>query len=180
MSSAASTSATPLSGFLSMCAALSLAACTAASAATIRSEEGKFLSTVAAGAQKVQEAIEAARSEGRSELDGATVFRLYDTYGLPPEMVSEVGEDAEDRVWQMDEVRGREAWYQDRRVEAAQSVGGPVSNDACLRCHHHGQADDRAAHQQALALVGLRVDHPVVDIVGDRGGDHQQQAAGRG
>ncbi|HRC86762.1 MAG TPA: alanine--tRNA ligase, partial [Thermoanaerobaculia bacterium] len=73
-----------------------LGATQSASAATIASEEEKFLTTVAAGAREIQDAIEELRREGKSELPGAVVFRLYDTLGLPLELVREIAE--EERV----------------------------------------------------------------------------------
>lgn len=36
---------------------------------------------------------------------------------------------------------GMRFWHQDRSLRAAQSVGDPVTADACYRCHEHGQAD---------------------------------------
>jgi alanyl-tRNA synthetase len=70
-----------------------LAATRGASVATVRAEEEKFLATVAAGAAKVQEAIEAAKERGERRLDGETLFRLYDTYGLPVDVAREVAEE---------------------------------------------------------------------------------------
>jgi alanyl-tRNA synthetase len=72
---------------------LELAATRQASIATIRAEEEKFLSTVAAGARQVQEEVERLRREGQNVLPGAMVFRLYDTYGLPLEVIREIAEE---------------------------------------------------------------------------------------
>lgn len=44
------------------------------------------------------------------------------------------GKYAEDRVLEKDK-NGKRVWYQDRSIEAAESVGGPVPTEACLRCH---------------------------------------------
>ncbi|HYO15108.1 MAG TPA: alanine--tRNA ligase [Thermoanaerobaculia bacterium] len=77
---------------------LELAATRAASMATIRAEEEKFLSTVANGARQVQEEIERLRAESRSVLPGAMVFRLYDTYGLPLEVIREIAEEERFRI----------------------------------------------------------------------------------
>ena len=41
-----------------------------------------------------QEEIERLRPEGKSELPGAMVFRLYDTYGLPLEVIREIAEES--------------------------------------------------------------------------------------
>ncbi|MFQ5525596.1 MAG: alanine--tRNA ligase [Thermoanaerobaculia bacterium] len=65
----------------------------AASAVTLASEESKFLATLAAGSRQVQDAIDRARSEGESALAGETVFRLYDTFGLPIEIIREIAEE---------------------------------------------------------------------------------------
>ena len=47
---------------------------------------------------------------------------------------------AVNRALMTNAVTGRRYWFQDRSVRAAESVGGPVSNEACLRCHEHGLA----------------------------------------
>jgi alanyl-tRNA synthetase len=72
---------------------LELAETRQASIATIRAEEEKFLSTVANGARQVQAEIERLRGEGKDVLPGAMVFRLYDTYGLPLEVIREIAEE---------------------------------------------------------------------------------------
>jgi alanyl-tRNA synthetase len=77
---------------------LELAATRAASMATIKAEEEKFLSTVANGARQVQEEIERLRTESKSVLPGAMVFRLYDTYGLPLEVIREIAEEERFRI----------------------------------------------------------------------------------
>ncbi len=77
---------------------LELAATRQASMATIKAEEEKFLSTVANGARQVQEEIERLRPQGAAVLPGPMVFRLYDTYGLPLEVIREIAEEERFRV----------------------------------------------------------------------------------
>jgi alanyl-tRNA synthetase len=69
-----------------------------ASLGTLLAEEERFLHTVAAGAKQVQEAIEGARRAGSTCLDGATVFRLYDTHGLPIDLIREIAEEERTRL----------------------------------------------------------------------------------
>ncbi|MDX1644661.1 MAG: alanine--tRNA ligase-related protein, partial [Thermoanaerobaculia bacterium] len=64
-----------------------------ANQATVRAEEEKFLSTVAVASTQVQEAIDESRAAGRRELAGEAVFRFYDTYGLPLELIEEIAEE---------------------------------------------------------------------------------------
>src|SRR6185295_12340228 len=77
---------------------LELAATRQASMATVKAEEEKFLSTVANGARQVQEEIERLRPQGSTLLPGAMVFRLYDTYGLPLEVIREIAEEERFRI----------------------------------------------------------------------------------
>jgi alanyl-tRNA synthetase len=91
---------------------LELAATRQASIATIKAEEEKFLSTVANGSRQVQEEIERLRSEGKTNLPGPMVFRLYDTYGLPLELIREI---AEEERFAIDEAGFKEAIDQQRQ-----------------------------------------------------------------
>ncbi|HUF79286.1 MAG TPA: alanine--tRNA ligase, partial [Thermoanaerobaculia bacterium] len=70
-----------------------LAATREASAATVRAEEEKFLGTLAAGARQVQEEVEAARARGLDRVAGERAFWLYETHGLPLEVIREIAEE---------------------------------------------------------------------------------------
>ncbi len=70
-----------------------LQATRAASEASVRTEEEKFLATVATGSKRVQEAIEEAKRAGGHQLAGEVVFRLYDTHGLPIQLLREIAEE---------------------------------------------------------------------------------------
>ncbi len=107
-----------------------------ASVETVEVEETKFLSTVATASRHVQQAIDRARANGRNVLDGPTVFRFYDTFGLPAELIREI---AEEERFKIDEEGFAEALEEQRtrsrasgtgksRVEAAERGlhGGPV------------------------------------------------------
>ena len=59
-------------------------------AETIGSEEDKFEKTLQSGIEQLGVAIAAAKSGGRSAIDGETAFRLYDTFGFPLEMTKEL------------------------------------------------------------------------------------------
>jgi alanyl-tRNA synthetase len=59
-------------------------------AETIAAEEEKFERTLSSGMEQLGTAMTAARSEGRTAIDGDTAFRLYDTFGFPLEMTREL------------------------------------------------------------------------------------------
>ncbi len=66
---------------------------------TIQNEETQFSKTMSVGADKVGEEISDARrraersGDGHVTLDGATVFHLYDTFGVPLELIEEIAGD---------------------------------------------------------------------------------------
>jgi alanyl-tRNA synthetase len=67
----------------------------------LREEEKSFLRTMSEGADRVGEAISSLRRSGETSLDGRSVFRFYDTYGIPLELIEELAVDegvAVDRV----------------------------------------------------------------------------------
>ncbi|HYN40515.1 MAG TPA: alanine--tRNA ligase, partial [Thermoanaerobaculia bacterium] len=59
----------------------------------VRSEERSFARTMSAGADRVGEAISEARRKEETSLSGAAVFRFYDTYGIPLELIEELAQD---------------------------------------------------------------------------------------
>jgi alanyl-tRNA synthetase len=59
----------------------------------IRSEERSFARTMSAGADRVGEAISEARRKEETSLTGEAVFRFYDTYGIPLELIEELAQD---------------------------------------------------------------------------------------
>jgi alanyl-tRNA synthetase len=62
-------------------------------AEVIRIEEGKFITTLDVGLNLVERFIGEAVAQGTRELMGEEVFRLYDTYGFPPELTAEIARD---------------------------------------------------------------------------------------
>ncbi len=56
-------------------------------------EEERFGKTLSEGADRVGEAIERLRREGATALSGEAVFRFYDTYGIPLDVIEEIAGD---------------------------------------------------------------------------------------
>ena len=59
----------------------------------LQDEEVRFSRTMSVGADRVGEAISAARRAGETSLKGEAVFRLYDTFGVPLETIEEIASD---------------------------------------------------------------------------------------
>jgi alanyl-tRNA synthetase len=60
---------------------------------TLASEEERFSRTLSAGMERVGAALDDVRARGERTLGGAEVFRLYDTYGIPIDLIAELAEE---------------------------------------------------------------------------------------
>ncbi|HOB48578.1 MAG TPA: alanine--tRNA ligase [Mycobacterium sp.] len=88
-------------------------------------EETAFNRTLASGSKLFEEAAEATRAAGKSELGGSDAFALHDTYGFPIELTLEMAAEAGLSV---DELGFRELMAEQRRRAKA---------DAAARKHAH-------------------------------------------
>jgi alanyl-tRNA synthetase len=132
----------PVLGEVMAGAYLELAATRQATVATVQAEEQKFLATVANGARQVQDEIERLRRGGSSQLPGAMVFRLYDTYGLPIEVIREI---AEEERFKVDETGFKEA-LETQRQQSRRATQEVQSRLAALREVVSGHAEIAATH----------------------------------
>ena len=64
----------------------------------IEEEKNKFLKTLENGEKEFSKNVQKAKNEGKTKLDGQVVFRLYDTFGFPPEMTAELAEENEMQI----------------------------------------------------------------------------------
>lgn len=53
-------------------------------------EKDKFIKTLSNGEKEFEKAILRIKNEGLQKIDGQVVFRLYDTYGFPPEVTNDL------------------------------------------------------------------------------------------
>src|ERR1041385_5507383 len=60
---------------------------------TLGSEEERFSRTLSAGMERVGAVLDDVRARGERTLGGAGVFRLYDTYGIPIDLIAEMAEE---------------------------------------------------------------------------------------
>jgi len=56
----------------------------------ILEEKEKFMKTLVHGEKEFEKEVQKVKKEGKNVIDGATVFKLYETYGFPPELTADV------------------------------------------------------------------------------------------
>jgi alanyl-tRNA synthetase len=60
---------------------------------TLESEEERFSRTLTTGMERIGQVLDDVRHRGETTLGGAEVFRLYDTFGIPVDLIGELAED---------------------------------------------------------------------------------------
>ena len=88
----------------------------------ISMEEERFNATIDAGLTRLSDIIAEAKKTGKDTVDGADVFRLYDTYGFPLDLTSEIIVEAGLSV----DEEGFRALMQEQR-ERARAARGNIS-----------------------------------------------------
>ena len=56
-------------------------------------EKDKFVKTLTKGEKEFEKEIEEIKKQGKETVDGKIVFKLYDTYGFPPEVTEELAKE---------------------------------------------------------------------------------------
>ncbi len=125
-----------------------------------QSEEERFATTLASGLKLFDQFVDSARKDGRSELRGEELFKLYDTYGFPLDLSQELavekrlGIDASgfEAELETQKTRARASWkgsaqvkekkvYEDLKAGSAEFVGYEslrVSEARVLALIRHG------------------------------------------
>ncbi|MEM6453948.1 MAG: alanine--tRNA ligase [Acidobacteriota bacterium] len=133
-----------------------LAATRGATVDTVKEEEAKYLATRATGAKRIQQAIDAARRDGRDQLDGDTLFDLYETYGQDLDSVREIAEEEQLGV----DVAGYEAAFARQRARSQEITAAHQSRMASLR-EALGAGDDGASDPTPFLGYGQLTLHGV-------------------
>ncbi|HEM6183232.1 TPA: alanine--tRNA ligase [Streptococcus suis] len=84
----------------------------------VKSEEESFARTIHTGSQFAEQLMDKLAAEGKSEIDGRDIFKLYDTYGFQVELTEEL---AEHRGMTLD-IAGFEAAMKEQQDRARVSV----------------------------------------------------------
>ena len=59
----------------------------------ILEEKDKFVKTLAHGEKEFQKEMKRHKEQGKEQLEGKVVFKLYDTYGFPPEVTQDLAKE---------------------------------------------------------------------------------------
>ena len=124
---------------------------------TLESEEERFSRTLTTGMERVGQVLDDVRHRGETSLGGSEIFRLYDTHGIPLDLIAEL---AEEEGVTLDR-EGYEVMMTDARARAKASSKFAMSGNAQLFADvppvqfvGYDQMADVAAAVQAIVIDG--------------------------
>ena len=98
---------------------------------TVRDEEERFAATLESGVQKIEDYVNGMSGTSRLMVDGAFLFKLYDTYGFPRDLSEEI---FQDKGWRITDATNAswesEMSAQRERARAGASFGLTSGADA--------------------------------------------------
>ncbi len=125
----------------------------------VRSEERSFARTMSAGADRVGEAISEARRKEETSLSGTAVFRFYDTYGIPLDLIEELAQDeglTVDRVgFEKELAVARERSKAGSKFEADDALLPEELADASWETAFSGYPEDDFVRLEGARALGL-------------------------
>lgn len=144
----------------------------------IRNEEERFLETLARGLVLFDEEAARVQAAGGSTLPGEIAFRLYDTYGFPPDLTQDLAAEAGlavdhegfQREMEVQRAKARRAWADTQGGEAG-AIGDIL--EAGISCEFTGyETLDDTGRVRAIIKGGAQVRETragdKVDIITDR------------
>ena len=100
-------------------------------------EKNKFVKTLANGEKEFNKEVTKLKAQGKDMIDGKMVFRLYDTYGFPPEVTKELAEESEMKI-SMEEFDKLFKEHQEKsRAGATQKFKGGLASTGVIETKYH-------------------------------------------
>ncbi len=100
-------------------------------------EKNKFVKTLANGEKEFNKEVTKLKAQGKDMIDGKMVFRLYDTYGFPPEVTKELAEESEMKI-SMEEFDKLFKEHQEKsRAGATQKFKGGLASTGEIETKYH-------------------------------------------
>jgi alanyl-tRNA synthetase len=133
--------------------------------AVLSDEEDRFAKTMSVGADKVGEEISEARreaektGEGHITLDGQTVFHLYDTFGVPLELIEEIAGDEGIKVdrpgFESEMARARERSKAGSKFDVESGLPADSQMDASWTTEFRGYPEQDFVDLDGARILGV-------------------------
>ncbi len=103
----------------------------------INKEKNRFMNTLVKGEKEFNKIVRTLKEEKKQIIDGKTLFRLYDTFGFPPEVTSELAKENNLKV-DMDEFEKCFKEHQEKSRQGAEGIfkGGLADHSKTTTAYH--------------------------------------------
>ncbi|MBP3831411.1 MAG: alanine--tRNA ligase [Clostridia bacterium] len=100
-------------------------------------EKDKFVKTLAHGEREFEKEVKKLKEQGKDKIEGKVVFRLYDTYGFPPEVTGDLAKE-NDMIIDMDGFKELFKEHQEKsRAGSEQKFKGGLASTGEMETKYH-------------------------------------------
>ena len=100
-------------------------------------EKDKFVKTLAHGEREFEKEVKKLKEQGKDKIEGKVVFRLYDTYGFPPEVTQDLAKE-NDMIIDMDVFKELFKEHQEKsRAGSEQKFKGGLASTGEMETKYH-------------------------------------------
>ncbi len=131
----------------------------------IKNEELRFIETLDTGLRLLNDTLADLAAAGRKEIPGKVIFKLYDTYGFPVDIVRDVVREKDIRL----DLDGFEAAMAGQRAQSRSKATFAKIGDAYKKLTSRGVGVEFVGHTRATAaskVILLVQDGEAVDVAG--------------